>query len=112
MTKALNNTLTCSACTGINTVTAIGGSAASSNAGSSQFGFNAIYDSGTSPIASSVAPYNAAGQYAFNSGDEIINSSRPINQTVFNVNFIANIKGNEKGGNYNTTITYTATANF
>jgi len=106
------NTLTCSACTGINTISAIGAAASGSIIGTSQFGFNAIYSSGTSPVASSVSPYNSAGSYAFSSGDEVVSSTGPINETVFNVNFIANIKGNEKSGIYTTTITYTATANF
>lgn len=106
------NTLTCSACSGINTISAIGAGGASSNVGTSQFGFNAILTSGTSPTASVVSPYNTAGQYAFNSGDEIISSSAPINETTFNLNFITNISGQEKDGTYTTNITYTATANF
>ncbi len=106
------NTLTCSACTGINTISAIGAGGSPSSIGSSQFGFNAIYSSGTSPVASSVSPYNSAGVYAFNSGDQIISSSSQINPTTFNINFITNISGNEKNGTYTTTITYTATANF
>lgn len=106
------NTLTCSACSGTNTVTAAGATAVASTAGTSQFGFNVIYSSGSSPVAASVSPYNTAGQYAFNSGDAVITSSRSINSTVFNVNFIANISGSETGGTYTTTVTYTATANF
>lgn len=106
------STLTCSSCSGANTITAIGATAVSSSAGTSQFGFNTIYSSGTSPYASSVAPYNSAGQYVFNSGDEIVSSSNPINETIFNINFIANIDGTEPAGIYTTTITYTATANF
>lgn len=106
------STLTCSLCSSNNTVGAIGPTAASSSIGSSQFGFNVIKSSGDSPYASSVSPYNSSGMYAFDSGDEIISSSGPINETVFNINFIANINGNEATGIYSTTITYTATANF
>jgi len=107
------NTLTCGACTsGITEVSAIGSGATASNVGTSQFGFNVIYSAGTSPVASAVSPYNGAGAYAFNGGDQIISSSSQINETTFSVNFIANISGTEKGGNYSTTITYTATANF
>ena len=107
------NTLTCGACTsGITEVSAIGSGATASNVGTSQFGFNVIYSAGTSPVASAVLPYNGAGAYAFNGGDQIISSSSQINETTFSVNFIANISGTEKGGNYSTTITYTATANF
>jgi len=106
------STLTCSACSSVNTITAIGASASGSSAGTSQFGFNAIYSSGTSPVASTISPYNSVGQYAFSSGDEIVNSSNPINETVFDINFIANIDGTESSGIYTTTIVYTATANF
>lgn len=106
------STLTCSACTGTNSISAIGASASGSSIGSSQFGFNAIYSSGTSPVAASVSPYNSAGQYAFSSGNQIISSTGPINQTVFNINFIANISGTEAAGIYTTSVVYTATANF
>ena len=108
-------TLTCGLCStssGINSITGIGSSAAASSKGTSQFGFNVIYNSGTSPVASAISPYNSVGSYAFSSGDQIISSSSQINETTFNVNFIANVSGNENGGNYSTTITYTATANF
>lgn len=106
------NTLTCSSCTGVNTISAIGSSAAASDPGTSQFGFNVVFSSGTSPTASAVSPYNSSGSYAFNSGDEIISASRPINETVFDVTFIANISGDETAGSYSAAITYTATANF
>jgi hypothetical protein len=105
------STLTCSACSGTNTVSGIGSSAAASTAGSSQFGFNAIYSSGSSPVASSVSPYNSASQYAYSSGDQIISSSEAINSTVFDINFIANISGSEESGSYATTVTYTAVVN-
>lgn len=106
-------TLACGLCaSGITTISAIGSGATASNVGTSQFGFNVIYSAGANPVASSLSPYNNSGAYAFNSGDQIISSSGPINETTFNVNFIANIEGNEKGGNYSTTLTYTATANF
>ena len=108
-------TLTCTGTcvgSGPSQVSAIGSSAAASSKGTSQFGFNVIYTSGTSPVASAVSPYNGAGTYAFNGGDQIISSSSQINETIFSLNFIANISGDEKGGNYSTTLTYTATANF
>jgi len=106
------STLTCSSCSGTNTITAAGSSAVASSIGTSQFGFNAIYSSGSSPSASSISPYNVSGQYAFSSGSEIISSSGAINPTTFSINFIANISGNESAGTYTTTIVYTATASF
>lgn len=106
------STLTCSACGGTNTVTAIGGAAVASTPGSSQFGLNVIYSSGSSPRASASSPYSTSGQYAFQSGNEVISATGNINSTVFNVNYLANISGSETAGTYTTTITYTATANF
>jgi hypothetical protein len=106
------NTLTCASCSGTNTISAIGSSSASSSQGSSQFGFNAIYSSGSAPVASATSNYSTSGQYAFSSGSEIISSSGAINSTVFTLNFIANISGDETSGTYSTTIVYTATASF
>jgi len=106
------STLTCSSCGGTNTISAIGSSSTASASGSSQFGFNAIYSSGASPVASATSNYSSSGQYAFSSGSEIISSSGSINETTFNLNFIANISGDESAGIYTTTIVYTATASF
>lgn len=106
------STLTCSACGGTNTITGIGGSAASSIPGTSQFGLNVIYNSGASPRASAASPYNTADQYAFQSGNQIISATGNINSTVFTINYIANISGSETAGSYTTNLTYTATANF
>jgi len=108
------STLTCSACAGANTIAGIGAGANTSKIGTSQFGFNVIYSASTAatPRANEVSPYSSTGQYAFHSGDQIISSSRSINATTFNVNYIANIKGTEPDGAYATTITFTATANF
>ncbi len=106
------STLTCGACGGTNTVTAIGPAAVASTAGTSQFGFNVIYDSGDL-TASAQAPYNGAATYAFNSGDEIISAAAAMSgDTIFDVTYIANISGAETAGSYSTAITYTATANF
>ncbi len=105
-------TLTCSACSTSKTISAIGGTAAASAVGNSQFGLNAIYSSGTSPYASATTQYGAAGAYAFQTGDQIISSTGAINATVFNINYVANISGAESAGTYAATIVYTATANF
>lgn len=105
-------TLTCGACSGTNTITAIGAVAAVSSAGSSQFGFNVIYDSGDS-TAVAQSPYAAAGLYAFNSGDEVISAGSAMSSgAIFDANYIANISGSETAGSYSSAITYTATANF
>ncbi|MEK7167420.1 MAG: hypothetical protein AAB791_00280 [Patescibacteria group bacterium] len=106
------STLACATCSGSNSITAVGAVATPSAAGTSQFGFNVILSSGSSPVASASSPYNAAGSYAFSSGNQIVSSSGAINATVFNVNYIANMSGVESTGSYSTTITFTATANF
>ncbi|MFA5029947.1 MAG: hypothetical protein WC518_04435 [Patescibacteria group bacterium] len=109
------STLACASCSGTNSVSGIGGTAASSAIGTSQFGFNSIIDlsqSASTPLAGAVSPYNTSGQYAFSSGSQVISATTAVNRSVFNINYIANINGNETGGSYNTTITYTATANF
>lgn len=106
------STLTCGSCGGVNTITAIGSSATASQSGTSQFGFNVIYSSGSAPSASAVSPYNVSGSYAFNSGDQIISANEAINDTIFNVNYIANINSSESAGSYSSSIIYTAVANF
>jgi len=106
------STLTCSACTTSNTIAGIGGSAVASTPGTSQFGLNVIFSSGTSPFATSTASYTNGGNYAFFSGAEIITSIGDINDTTFTVNYVANIAGSESAGDYDTTITFTALANF
>lgn len=106
------STLTCSGCSGTNTISGVGSSSVSSIAGSSQFGFNAIYSSGSSPIATATSNYDSASQFAFSTGDEIISSVGSINETTFSLNFIANISGGEVAGTYTTAIVYTATASF
>ncbi len=106
------NTLTCGSCSGTNYINGIGAAAASSAPGTSQFGLNAAYASGSTD-ASSQAPYNSVSQYAFNSGDQIIGSATGMDdQTVFNINYLANISGQETAGNYTASLTFTATANF
>ncbi len=106
------NTLNCPTCGG-GTIPAIGATAASSAIGSSQFGFNVI-DTGSaaSPKASATANYSNPSKYAFHSGDQIVSSSRDINPTTFNLNFLANMSGVEAQGNYSTSLTFTALANF
>lgn len=106
------STLTCNACRGTKTISAIGSVAAAPAIGASQFGLNAVYKSGdATPTAQS--PYNGAGSYAFHSGDEIISAAGAMGSSaVFDITFIANISGLEALGTYTTAITYTATANF
>lgn len=96
---------------GTNNIPAIGGSAASPAIGTGQFGFNAIRTSGS--VSNSVAPYATTGQYAFNSGDQIISSAAGMGaQEQYTLTYIANISSSQAGGSYSSAIVYTALANF
>ena len=93
-------------------VDAIGSTAATAAAGTNQFGFNVIYDSGDA-TAQSQSPYNNASQYAFHGGDTIISAAGPmVTSATFNVSYLANVSNTQPAGDYSTAVTYTATANF
>lgn len=107
------NTLT----KGTDTITAIGATEASSSAGSEQFGINLVANtspsvgsapSGTSPIGSAANHYNTANRFAFQSGNTVATSTGPVNSTTLTVSYIANISSSTEGGEYSTTLTYTA----
>ncbi|MBP6942625.1 MAG: hypothetical protein KBB55_01125 [Candidatus Buchananbacteria bacterium] len=97
---------------GSDSIDPIGNVSALPAAGTSQFGLNAEYQSGTAPIASAQSPYDDPTRFAYQSGDEIIAASNPVHLTTFDINYIANIDGTEPAGDYSTTLTYTATATF
>ena len=105
----LGDTLT----SGSNTITAIGGTAAASSAGSEQFGIR-ITASGGSGAASS--PYNHASNYAYDAtssaSDEVAASSSASDTTTFSVRYLGNIGGSTESGSYSATLTYSATGNF
>lgn len=104
----LGDTLT----SGVNTITAIGGSATASSPGSEQFGFK-VGASGGSGAA--VAPYDTAN-YAYNATastqDDIAASTVASATTTFSITYIGNISATTEAGSYATTLTYTATGNF
>ncbi|MFA6214984.1 MAG: hypothetical protein WC768_00270 [Patescibacteria group bacterium] len=115
--KVTGNTLT----SGVNTIAAIGGTAAASAAGTAQFGINLAANttpsvganpSGTAPIASAASQYNTANQFAYQSGDTVASAATDINSTVFTVSYIVNISSSTAAGTYTTTLTYSTTANF
>jgi hypothetical protein len=111
------NTLT----SGVNTIDGIGATAAASAPGSEQFGINLVANAnpaigadpaGAAPIGSAANQYREADKFAFNNGAVIATSSVPINPTVFTVSYLTNISNSSVAGSYNTTLTYSATANF
>lgn len=97
---------------GSNTIAAIGSVASNSNIGTSQFGFNAIYQSGDTN-GQSLAPYNDPDKFAFSSGNEIINAVYAMGtSTNFNLQFIANIGNEVPAGEYNSNLVFTALGGF
>lgn len=114
-TNAANGyTMTASGTTltsGGNTVTAIGSSNTASAVGTEQFGLRMTATGGNGAVA---APYSAAG-FAFDSAafpDVVATSTSSSANTTYSVRYIANITANTEAGNYASTVTYSATANF
>jgi len=103
-------TLTCNACSS-STIDAIGASAAASSPGTEQFGFRVGVSSGTGSAAS---PYNTAN-YAFDSGatpDTVATGDGDEVSTTFDLYYLANIASTTEAGDYQTTLTYTITAQY
>lgn len=113
------STLTCAACPGSPTITALGSQAASST-GNEQFGLNlrdnATPDVGVEPDGSGTATpttnYNTVNQYRFVSGDSIASKAGTDQFRRFHVAYITNITTASEAGAYNSTLTYIATATF
>ncbi|MDX9893440.1 MAG: hypothetical protein RB292_03425 [Patescibacteria group bacterium] len=106
---------------GVNTIAAIGATASPSTIGAEQFGINLVANnapsigadpSGSAPIGAAASPYDTADQFAFNSGDVVASASSLVNQTTFTISYIANVSTATAQGNYSTTLTFAATANF
>lgn len=96
---------------GLNTITAIGGSATASSPGSEQFGLKVSAAGG---IGAAVAPY-ASANYAYNATstqDDIATAAGPSATTTYSITYIGNIASTTEPGSYATTLTYTATGSF
>ena len=97
-----------------NTITGIGSTAASSTAGTEQFGIRATSTGGT---GATIDPtYNFTTSYGF---DASATTSAPLavgsgatNPTTFGLRYIANIAGTTEAGTYTASLVYVATANF
>ena len=101
---------------GVNTISAIGGTASdvSAGGGSEQFGIRLTASGGS---GAAVAPYNdAANMYAYaataSAEDEIASSSGASTETTFDVYYAANIAAITEAGIYETTLTYICTGTF
>lgn len=104
---------------GSNTITALASPTASS-VNNKQFGLNLVANT-TPAVGSNVsgtgtgaaaAGYNTADLFKFVSGDTVASASGPTNSNTFTSSYIANIDGATPPGNYQTVLTYVATANF
>lgn len=105
---------------GGNTITALASGGASA-IGSKQFGLNlagantvptigaAVTGTGT---ATASANYGINNTFRYTTGDIIASSNVPTNANAYTVSYIANVDGITPPGNYNTILTYVATANF
>lgn len=112
---------------GSNTIPAIGGTAAASSIGSSQFGLNLVTN--TTPAVgadmtpafdggdyqgSVSAPFDTADDFAFDdtTTQEVASSTGPSAAQKYTVSYIVNVAGNQSPGNYTTTLTYICTPTY
>jgi hypothetical protein len=97
-----------------NTIPSIGLTAASSTAGTSQFGIRASSTGGTG--ATVATPYSFATSYAFTptatTSSLLASGSGSTNTTTYHLRYVANVSGVQEAGNYATALTYVATASF
>jgi hypothetical protein len=102
-----------------NTITALAAGTASST-GASQFGINLVANTapsvGSAVTGSGTAAaspnYGGTNTFRYGTGEPIATVAGATNANAFTVSYIANISGLTPAGNYQTTLTYVATANF
>lgn len=125
-TVTLNGTtLTCGACSGSPTISAMGsqsanGSPATSSIGSSQFGVNfranATPSVGTDKTGSGTANYGTnygtVDNFRHFTGDTVASATGATNANTFTASYIVNVPGSQQAGTYTTTLTYICTAIF
>lgn len=95
---------------GLEEINAIGGTAVASTPGTEQFGMRYTATGGSGAVS---APYNTS-DFAFVSAtvDEIASATGVSANTTYSARYVANIDATTPAGEYSTTLTYTATANF
>jgi len=96
---------------GANTITSIGASNTASSTGTEQFGLRMTATGGSGTVS---VPYAASG-FAFDSAafpDQVASSSTSSSNTTYSVRYLANIGASTEAGNYTSTLTYVAVANF
>lgn len=127
---------------GINTITAIGGTATTSNIGVRQFGMNLVTDTtpsvdysalvgasgditpasdGVDYMAAAATNFNTVNNYAFDdtafnvvaqSDNGLGGTPSPSNAQIYTASYIVNVSGNQPAGLYQTTLTYVCTPTF
>lgn len=96
---------------GLNTITAIGGTNTASAPGTEQFGVRYNATGGSGAVS---APYAAAG-FAYDGAgapDQIASASGPSATTTYSARYLANISALTEAGNYSASHTYVATATY
>lgn len=97
-----------------NTIDAIGGTAASSTAGTEQFGIRASVAGGTG--ASVSAPYSFATSYGYSAtattSATLATGTGSTNTSTYSLRYVANIAPITEAGTYAANLVYVATANF
>ncbi len=106
--------------TGTPTISAIGGTAATSSTGNEQFGINlkanitpAVGADPSGGIGAPLSNYDTANNFAFNpAGANIANAAAPSAATTFTVSYLANISALTEAGACATIVTYNIVANY
>lgn len=96
---------------GVNTITAMGGTATASSVGTKQFGLRIVSNSGTGVA---VSPYNT-GSWAFDVGtfpNKIVTGTGDSSTSVLGMRYISNISASTPSGSYTSVLTYVMTVNF
>ncbi|MCK5095960.1 MAG: hypothetical protein KAR24_01255, partial [Candidatus Pacebacteria bacterium] len=98
---------------GVDTISAIGGTWASSSVDVEQFGLRITSSGGSGSVSS---PYNGPDSYAYGAtasvSSEIASTSGTSEDTTYSLYYITNAIANTDDGDYTATITYVITANF
>ncbi len=97
-----------------NTISAIGGTAASSSPNTEQFGIRATVSGGTAATVS--LPYSLPTSYGYNAtattSAVLATETNAANTTTYSLRYLANIAPLTEAGTYVANIVYVATANF
>ncbi len=98
----------------LNTITAMGATAASSTIATEQFGIRATVSGGTGATVD--ATFSAATSYGFDASSTtpatLATGSGSTNTSTYSLRYVANIAGTTEAGTYVASLIYVATANY